>query len=207
MIFYNRVFLYQKKRFMGQSRVQIIGEEILYKGWSTLKKFTISYLRRDGRREIHAREIYNSGDGAAALLYNPAERKILLIRQFRLAALVNGHPDGFIYECCAGMLDDLDPEAAIIKEIEEETGYRVPGVQKIYEAYATPGAHMEKIHIYTASYDKSMRVHEGGGDVSEQEDIEIVEMDYESVPQLLTEGKIIDAKTNILLQWAWRELL
>lgn len=192
---------------MAQNRVKILGEEILYKGWSTLKKYTISYIRRDGREEMHTREIYNSGDGAAALLYNPEEQKILLIRQFRLAAFVNGHPDGFMYECCAGMLDDLDPEAAIIKEIEEETGYRVPRVTKIFEAYATPGAHMEKIHIYTATYDKSMMVHDGGGDVSEQEDIELAEFDYDLIPELLNSGKIIDAKTNILLQWAWRELL
>ena len=189
------------------SRVKILGEEILYKGWSTLKKYTISYIRRDGREETHTREIYNSGDGAAAMLYNPSEKKILLIRQFRLAAFVNGHPDGFIYECCAGMLDDLHPTQAMIKEIEEETGSRVREVHKIYEAFVTPGAHMEKIHIYTAAYDDSMKVHAGGGDTREQEDIELVEFDYGQIPELLTSGQIIDAKTNILLQWAWRELI
>ncbi len=188
-------------------RVIILEETILYKGWSTLKKFVVDYTRQDGRKEKHIREIYNSGDGAAVLMYNPKEKKILLIRQFRLPALLSGHPTGFIIECCAGMLDELDPEAAIIKEIKEETGYQVQEVNKIYEAFATPGAHMEKIHFYTSKYDASMKVHEGGGQLSEQEDIEILEYGYDEIPELLKRGSIIDAKTIILLQWAWRELL
>lgn len=187
-------------------RVIILEETILYKGWSTLKKFVVDYTRQDGRKEKHIREIYNSGDGAAVLMYNPKEKKILLIRQFRLPALLSGHPTGFIIECCAGMLDELDPEAAIIKEIKEETGYQVQEVNKIYEAFATPGAHMEKIHFYTAKYDASMKVHGGGGELSEQEDIEILEFGYDEIPGLLRSGTIIDAKTIILLQWAWREL-
>ena len=107
--------------------------------------------------------------------------------------LLSGHPTGFIIECCAGMLDELDPEAAIIKEIKEETGYHVNEVTKIYEAFATPGAHMEKIHFYTARYDASMKVHEGGGKLSEQEDIEILEYGYDEIPELLKSGTIIDA--------------
>ena len=188
-------------------RVIILEETILYKGWSTLKKFVVDYTRQDGRKEKHIREIYNSGDGAAVLMYNPKEKKILLIRQFRLPALLSGHPTGFIIEGCAGMLDELDPEAAIIKEIKEETGYQVQEVNKIYEAFATPGAHMEKIHFYTAKYDASMKVHGGGGELSEQEDIEILENGYDEIPGLLRSGTIIDAKTIILLQWAWRELV
>lgn len=187
-------------------RVIILEETILYKGWSTLKKFVVDYTRQDGRKEKHIREIYNSGDGAAVLMYNPKEKKILLIRQFRLPVLLSGHSTGFIIECCAGMLDELDPEAAIIKEIKEETGYQVKEVNKIYEAFATPGAHMEKIHFYTAKYDASMKVHGGGGELSEQEDIEILEYGYDEIPGLLRSGSIIDAKTIILLQWAWREL-
>ncbi len=187
-------------------RVKILEETVLYKGWSTLKRFVIDYTRQDGRKEQQVREIYNSGDGAAVLLYNPAEKKILLIRQFRLPVLLSGHPTGFIIECCAGMLDELHPEQAIIKEIKEETGYMVKDVTKIYEAFATPGAHMEKIHFYTARYDASMKVHSGGGELSEQEDIELLEYGYDEIDHLLKSGSIIDAKTIILLQWAWREL-
>lgn len=181
-------------------------ETILYKGWSTLKEFVVAYKRRDGNTEVQVREIYNSGDGAAILLYNPVDKKILLIRQFRLPVYLNGHPDGFIIECCAGMLDNLHPEKAIIKEVAEETGYEISGVTKIYEAFATPGAHMEKIHFYSARYDSSMRIHNGGGEISEQEDIEILEYKYEDIPTLLKDGSIIDAKTIILLQWAMMNL-
>jgi len=188
-------------------RVKIREEITLYKGWSALKKYIISYTRKDGHKEKQTREIYNSGDGAAVLLYNPKDKKILLIRQFRLPVLLQGHKDGFIIECCAGMLDELHPEQAIIKEIKEETGYKVKDVTKIYEAFATPGAHMEKIHFYTAMYDVSMKIHMGGGEEAEQEDIEILEYGYEDITRLLHSGEIIDAKTIILLQWALRELM
>ena len=187
--------------------VHIIKEKVLYKGWSVLKQYIISYTRRDHKVEQQVREIYNSGDGAAVLLYNPYEKKILLIRQFRLPVLLHGHPDGFIIECCAGMLDNLDPEAAIIKEIEEETGYKISHVEKIYEAFATPGAHMEKIHFYTGVYDANMKITQGGGRSSEQEDIELIEYNYSEILTLLQSGQIIDAKTIILLQWAMRALM
>ena len=183
-------------------RIKIISETTLYKGWSTLKEYIIAYTRQDGRTETQTREIYDSGDGAAVLLYNPIAKKILLIRQFRLPVLLHGHTDGFIIECCAGMLDELNPEQAIIKEIEEETGYKVSDVTKIYEAFATPGAHKEKIHFYTAQYNSTMKIHSGGGDISEQEDIEILEYGYDEIDHLLRSGSIIDAKTIILLQWA-----
>ena len=187
--------------------VDIIKEKVLYKGWSVLKQYIISYTRRDHKVEQQIREIYNSGDGAAVLLYNPDERKILLIRQFRLPVLLHGHPDGFIIECCAGMLDNLDPEAAIIKEIEEETGYKISHVEKIYEAFATPGAHMEKIHFYSGIYHANMKITQGGGRSSEQEDIELIEYNYSEIPTLLQSGQIIDAKTIILLQWAMSALM
>jgi nudix-type nucleoside diphosphatase (YffH/AdpP family) len=187
--------------------IKILKKTTLYKGWSTLKEYIIDYTRHDGRTEQQTREIYDSGDGAAVLLYNPSVRKILLIRQFRLPVLLNGHKDGFIIECCAGMLDELNPEQAIIKEIEEETGYQVTEVTKIYEAFATPGAHKEKIHFYTAQYDGSMKKHAGGGDASEQEDIEILEYEYDQISALLTSGEIVDAKTIILLQWAVMRLM
>lgn len=188
-------------------RIKFNSETTLYKGWSTLKEYIIDYTRRDGRTDQQTREIYDSGDGAAVLLYNPSAQTILLIRQFRLPVLLNGHPDGFIIECCAGMLDELKPEQAIIKEIEEETGYQVTEVTKVYEAFATPGAHKEKIHFYTAQYDVNMKIHNGGGDISEQEDIEILEYRYNQISDLLISGEIIDAKTIVLLQWAVMKLV
>ncbi|KXK37596.1 MAG: NUDIX domain-containing protein [Saprospiraceae bacterium] len=192
---------------MHIKKIEFLGSKILYKGWSVLEEYKLSYTRQDGSKDNQIREIYDSGDGAAVLLYNTQSRKIILIRQFRLAALLNGHPDGFIIECCAGMLDQQEPEVVIIREIEEETGYKVTSVNKIYEAFATPGAHKEKIHFYVAEYDESMHFGKGGGLQSEQEEIEVLEFRFEDLPQLLQNGTIIDAKTIILLQWALLNLL
>ena len=188
-------------------RVRILKDTILYKGWSTLKQYIILYTRIDGKQEEQVREIYDSGDGAAVLMFNPEDRKIILIRQFRLAVMLNSETDGFILECPAGMLDMLHPEDTIIKEIKEETGYEVIKVTKIYEAFATPGAHKEKIHFYTAVYHHDMLMHQGGGDSSEQEDIEVLEYCYDEISNLLSGGRIIDAKTIILLQWAQLHLV
>ena len=188
-------------------RVRILKDTILYKGWSTLKQYIILYTRIDGKQEEQVREIYDSGDGAAVLMFNPEDRKIILIRQFRLAVMLNSETDGFILECPAGMLDMLHPEDTIIKEIKEETGYEVIKVTKIYEAFATPGAHKEKIHFYTAVYHHDMLMHQGGGDSSEQEDIEVLEYCYDEISNLLSGGRIIDAKPIILLQWAQLHLV
>ncbi|MEZ4909542.1 MAG: NUDIX domain-containing protein [Saprospiraceae bacterium] len=188
-------------------KVALVKETILYKGWSTLKQFLVHYTREDGKIEHQIREIYDSGDGAAVLMFDPDARKILLIRQFRLAALLNGHENGFIVECCAGMLDALHPEAAIIKEIFEETGYTVQHVNKIYEAFATPGAHMEKIHFFTCAFQWQDKSHAGGGDIAEQEEIFIECYDYADVSGLLRNGNIVDCKTIVLLQWALLHLI
>lgn len=183
----------------SNSKVAIERETILYKGWSTLKQYLVRYTRENGTAENQIREIYNSGDGAAVLMYDPTAKKILLIKQFRLAALLNGHKDGFIIECCAGMLDALQPEKAIIKEIYEETGYTVHHVHKIYEGFATPGAHMEKIHFFTCAFHWLEASHEGGGEAHEQEEIFIQFYDYSDIADLLKSGEIIDCKTIVLL--------
>jgi GDP-mannose pyrophosphatase NudK len=184
------------------NRVKIIRESILYQGWSTLIQYVIDYIRSDQHTETLVREIYDSGDGVVVLLYNSKTDKILLIRQFRLPVYLNGHPTGFILECCAGLLDHHQPESTAKKEIEEETGYRLQNIHKIYEAFATPGAHKEKIHYYYGLYDEQMQVSQGGGLITENEDIEIIEYPYSQIPELLKSGAIIDSKTIILLQWA-----
>ncbi len=184
-----------------QNRIKILKETILYQGWSTLKQYSIEYIRRDHKKEHQIREIYDSGDGVTVLLVNKAKATIMLIRQFRLPVFLQGHPSGFILESCAGLLDGQNPEQAIIREIEEETGYRIREVIKIFEAFATPGAHKEKIHYYYGFYDENMSVNSGGGLSEEQEDIEIVEFPISDIQRLLDNGDIIDTKTIVLLQW------
>ncbi|MBK9255672.1 MAG: NUDIX domain-containing protein [Saprospiraceae bacterium] len=181
--------------------INILSEKTLYKGWSTLKEYTLEYTKKDAEKEIQIREIYDSGDGAAILLFNPDEKKIIMVRQFRLPAYLNGHPDGMMVEACAGMLDMKDPEGAIIKEVEEETGIRLTEVRKVFEAFATPGAHKEKIHFFIAVYNDAMKIHGGGGLDEESEEIEVLEISFSEAKQWLKEGSIVDVKTIALLQF------
>lgn len=181
--------------------VKIISVETLYKGWSELRRYVLNYTRKDGSKEIQIREIYNSGDGAAILLYNNTAKKVMLVRQFRLPALLNGHPDGMLLEVCAGMLDKNDAESAIIKEVYEETGIHITKAEKIFEAFATPGAHMEKIHFFTAEYSEEHKAHVGGGLPEETEEIELVELRYEEILPYIKNGNITDIKSIALLQY------
>lgn len=183
-------------------KIRILEKNLLYQGWSTLWKYVISYTRNNGENENQLREIFDSGDGAAVLLYNPDAKKITLVRQFRLAALVNGHETGFLLEACAGMLDEHDAETAIKKEILEETGYLITDITKIFKAFASPGAHKEMIHFFVASYADENKTEAGGGQLAEQEEIEILEYNYDEIPSLIESGEVQDAKTLILLQWA-----
>jgi GDP-mannose pyrophosphatase NudK len=181
-------------------KYNILTTKVLHKGWSALSSFEMEYYFADGTKTIVHREIYDSGDGAAVLMHNPSEKKVLLVKQFRLAAVLNGHPDGFILESCAGMLDINHPEKAIIKEIEEETGFCIKKVIKTGEVFATPGAHMEKIHLYTAEYSAGMKIHDGGGNREENEEIEVLEYSFDEIKSMVEKGEIRDAKTLILLQ-------
>ncbi|MDA8693379.1 NUDIX domain-containing protein, partial [Saprospiraceae bacterium] len=147
-------------------------------------------------------EIYVKDSGACILLYNPKQKTVILTRQFRLPTYLNGDEDGMMIEVCAGLLDGENPENCIIKETEEETGYRISNIQKIYESYMSPGAVTEVVHFFIAEYDQNMKVSEGGGLESEQEDIEVLEMQFDKSYNMISTGEITDAKTIMLLQYA-----
>ncbi|MGB2127993.1 MAG: NUDIX domain-containing protein [Flavicella sp.] len=183
-------------------RVKINEVEVLSDNWYHLNKISFDYLRSDGTWETQIRESYDRGNGAAVFMFNKKTQNIVLIRQFRLPSYLNGNDTGFLIEACAGLLDNDDPETCIKKEIEEETGIRVKKVNKILEAYMTPGAVTEQIHYFTAEYTDAMKIHRGGGLTEEQEDIEVLEMPFTYAIKLLQNGKIKDAKTIILLQYA-----
>jgi len=135
-------------------------------------------------------------------MYNKTTKNIILIKQFRLPSYLNGNKTGLLIETCAGLLDKDDPETCIKKEIFEETGYQIEKVTKVFEAYMTPGAVTEQIHCFIAEYTDVMRIEQGGGLESEQEDIEVLEMSFSKAIDLLNEGEITDAKTIMLLQYA-----
>jgi len=187
---------------MTNPHIKDLSTEILSDNWYTLKKVSYQYLKNDGSWELQTREAYDRGNGATILLYNSEEKKIILTRQFRLPTYVNGNEDGMMIEACAGLLDKDNPEDCIRKETEEETGYKVTKVRKIFEAYMSPGSVTEILYFFVAEYTSDMKVSEGGGLAEEQENIEVLELDAEAAYQMVNKGEIIDAKTIMLLQYA-----
>jgi nudix-type nucleoside diphosphatase (YffH/AdpP family) len=182
-------------------RVRIKTVETLSDAWSVLKKTTFDFLRSDGTWQEQRRETYDRGNGAAMLLYNLERRTVILTRQFRFPAFVNGHP-GMLIEVPAGLLDMSSPEDRIKAEVEEETGYRVEHVRKIFEAFMSPGSVTEKLYFFVAEYDASSKAALGGGLHSEGEDIEVLEFSIDDAMSAIKRGEIVDAKTIMLLQYA-----
>ena len=166
-----------------------------------LKAVTFDYRRSNGEWQTLRREVFDRGHAAALLPYNPSTRAVVLVRQFRLPAYLSGH-DGLMVEAAAGMLDDETPERRIRAEAEAETGYRLQHVRKVFEAFMSPGAVTEKLHFFVAQYDPSMRVSSGGGIADEGEDIEVLELPIDQALAMIADGRIADAKTIMLLQYA-----
>ncbi len=183
------------------NRVNILDTAILSDAWARLSKITFEYLRSDGQWQRQQREIYNRGDGAAILLYNLEQRTVVLIKQFRLPVFLDDN-DGFLIEVPAGVLERNDPEQTIRSETEQETGYQVAEMSKLFSAYVSPGSVTERIHYYHASYTADQRISEGGGLDSEGEDIEVLEVAFDDAMNWIATGKIQDSKTVLLLQHA-----
>jgi len=183
------------------SKVKNIQTKVLSDNWYTLNKIDFDYQLKNGEWVRQSRESYDRGNGACILLYNTSKNTVVLIKQFRMPSYVNGNETGMMVEVCAGLLDGDDPETCIIKETEEETGYKIKNVQKVFESYMSPGAVTEIIHFFVAEYDETMKISEGGGLDIEHEDIEVLEFDFELVKQMVQNGEIKDAKTIMLIQY------
>jgi len=185
---------------MENSRVRILKTEILSDNWYTLNKVTFEYLKKDGTVETQSREAYDRGNGATILLYNKESKKIVLTRQFRLPTYINGNPDGMMIETCAGLLDKDNPEDCIKRETEEELGYEISDIKKVFEVYMSPGSVTEILYFFIAEYSKSMKINDGGGLAEEQEEIEVLELDIDDAIKMIDNGEIKDAKTIMLIQ-------
>src|SRR6195952_2433304 len=160
--------------------VNILQTEILSKNWYTLKKITYEYQQKDGTKHVQNREAYDRGNGATILLYNAAAKTVILTRQFRLPTFINGNADGMLIEACAGLLDKDNAEDCIRRETEEETGYKISDVRKIFEAYMSPGSVTEILYFFIAEYAATMKVNDGGGLEHEEENIEVLELDIDA---------------------------
>lgn len=184
----------------GSVKVQDV--TLLSDSWSVLKRTTFDYLRSDGSWQRQSRETYDRGNGAALLLFNADRNTVVLTRQFRFPTFVNGNADGMMVEVCAGLLDGDEPEACILREAMEETGFLVRNPRKLFEAYMSPGSVTEKLHFFAAEYEPTDRVAPGGGHVHEGEDIEVLELNFSEALARMKTGTIQDGKTIMLLQHA-----
>lgn len=184
-----------------QPEIRIKDVKVLSDDWYVLKKTRFELRRRDGTWQETTRETYDRGNGATILLYNLERQTVVLTRQFRYPAFVNGH-SGMLIEAAAGLLDEADPEARIRLEVEEETGFRVGDVKRVFEAFMSPGSVTEKLYFFVAAYDSDGRTHKGGGNMDEGEDIEVLEMSIDEALAAVESGLIQDGKTILLLQYA-----
>lgn len=179
--------------------IKIESTEILSDNWYTLKKIKYSYHKENGSVHTQTREAYDRGNGATILLYNPVTKTVILTRQFRLPTFINGNETGMLIEACAGLLDDENPEDCICRETEEETGYAVNNVKKVFEAYMSPGSVTEILYFFIAEYSSAMKVNEGGGKEDEEENIEVLEISIDEAMKMVDDGRVKDAKTIMLL--------
>ncbi|KXH84544.1 GDP-mannose pyrophosphatase NudK [Chryseobacterium kwangjuense] len=186
---------------MHNPDIQIINTEILSDNWYTLKKVTYHLEKKDGTIEIQSREAYDRGNGAVIMLYNKISGTVILTRQFRLPTFINGNSTGMLIEACAGLLDHDNPEDCIKRETEEETGYKISKVEKIFEAYMSPGSVTEILHFFIAEYAPDMKINNGGGLEEEGENIEVLELSFDDALKMTDRGEIKDAKTIMLLQY------
>ena len=184
------------------SETKILSDELLSNNWYKLRKLTYEIKKRNGTVVKQVREAYDRGNGAAILLYNKENKTVILTRQFRLPTFINGNTSGMLIEVCAGLLDNDNPEDCIRREAEEETGYKISNVHKVYEAYMSPGSVTELLYFFVAEYAASMKINEGGGIEHEQEDIEVLELSFQKAFQMMETGEIKDGKTIMLLQYA-----
>jgi nudix-type nucleoside diphosphatase (YffH/AdpP family) len=191
---------------MAEKKVRIVGEKILSDDYYPLKKVTYEQLRSDGSWQEQQREVYDAASGAAVMLYNRERRSVVLTRQFRLGARLNGS-DGFLLEATAGVLDGAEPENRAKAEAREETGYDIERLEPVMTLYPSPGSITERIHLFAAEYDPAKRCGKGGGKPEEGEDIDVVELEFDDALAMIDTGEIVDTKTVLLLLHLERKVL
>ena len=187
---------------MLHPKITIQKTELLSNNWYVLNKVTFDYKMEDHDSETQVREVYDRGNGAVILLYNLTKKTVVLTRQFRLPTYLNGNTSGMVIEACAGLLDAENPEECIIRETEEETGYRLSSVKKVFQSFMSPGSVTEILHFFIGEYQPNMKVSDGGGLAEEHENIEVLEYSFDQAYQMIATGEIVDAKTIMLLQYA-----
>jgi len=180
-----------------------IKKTILSNEWARLDRIDYDFQFKTGEWKPVSRECYNRGNGTGILLYNVEKETVILTRQFRMPSYENNINDGMSIEVCAGAIDNNEsPLKTIIRETEEEVGYRIITAQQVLTAYMSPGAITEKMYLFVAEYNSDMKINDGGGLESEEEEIEVLELHFSEAIKMIENEEIIDAKTILLLQYA-----
>lgn len=183
-------------------RVRVMDVELIASAWHVLRRTTLQYQGDDGTWQTQQRETYDRGNGATVLLFDAERRTVLLTRQFRFPVYANDHPDGMLIETAAGLLDEDDAETAIRREAAEETGVEIGELQHVFDVYMSPGSVTERLHFFAAPYSADARISDGGGLAEEGEEIEVLDIPFAEALAMIRDGRINDAKTIMLLQWA-----
>jgi GDP-mannose pyrophosphatase NudK len=184
---------------MNNKNIKIKEQKVLSNNWYILNKITFDYLNKNGEWIEQSREAYDRGNGAVILLYNTTKQTVILTKQFRMPTYLNGNSDGMLIEACAGLLDLDDPKTAILRETEEETGFVLSHVEKVFEAYMSPGSVTELLYFFIGEYNNNTQKLEGGG--IDNEDIDVLEINFDSALNMVKVGEIKDGKTIMLLQY------
>jgi len=187
---------------MKDPKIANLKVEILAENWNTLQRVTSDYQKSDGTWETLVREVYKKDDGSVVLLYNKEKKTVILTRQSRLPTYLHSNKTAMLIEAPAGLLDGQDPETCVRRETEEEVGYRIKEVKRIFDAYMSPGSVLEKVYFFVAPYDDDMKIGAGGGHENEQENIEVLEISFDEVWRMIDNEEIQDGKTIMLLQYA-----
>ena len=188
---------------MENNRIKNVTTKVISNIWAKLEQVSFDFTFKNGKTERLTHEVYGKNDGVAVLLYNPLTNKIILSKQFRIPMYVAGVKNGFSIEVCGGSIDkDESPETTVIRETKEEVGYNISELKKVSTIFLSPGLMKEQVHLYVAKYREEDKVENGGGLAAENEEITVLETDFNDALKMIENDEIIDARTIMLLQYA-----
>lgn len=182
-------------------KVEILEKTSPQTGYYRIDRFRLRHsLHQGGMSPEISREVFERGHVGAVLPVDMARGEVLLIEQFRPGALAAGW-EPWVLECVAGVIEEGEsPEDLVRREAVEEAGCELGQLRFVYRYLTSPGASSETVHLFMGQADLSAA---GGthGLAEEGEDIRVLVVGIDEALAMLAEGRIVNAKTIIALQW------